>query len=37
MMNIDFIFQKLHDAIKTIKSNMRREYFKETAIYAQMW
>jgi hypothetical protein len=37
MLNIDFIFQQLHNAIKLIKSNMQREHFKHSAIYAQMW
>jgi hypothetical protein len=36
MSNIDFIFQQLHDAITVIKSNMKREYFKKTAIYQEM-
>ena len=36
MRNIEFIFKQLYDAIITIKSNMRRDYFKRTAIYAQM-
>ncbi len=37
MVNIDFIFQQLHNAIKSIKSNMQREHFKNSAINAQMW
>lgn len=36
MSNIDFIFQQLYDAIRLIKSNMKREYFKKTAIYFEM-